>query len=59
MEWQIILIMVLAAPLILLPVVFVWYLNIAGIVGIYRRSRERKRAVEGQESRPMPERRSA
>ena len=36
MEWPIILAMVLAAPLILLPVVFVWYLNIAGVVSAYR-----------------------
>ena len=59
MEWPIILVMVLAAPLILLPVIFVWYLNIAGVVGIYRRSREKKRAVERQEARPTPERRVA
>jgi len=31
MEWQIIVALALAAPIILLPVAFVWYLNIAGI----------------------------
>ena len=46
MEWPIILILVLAAPLILVPVVFVWYLNIAGIVSAYkRRETERGKAL--------------
>ena len=45
MEWPIIVAMVIAAPLILLPVAFVWYLNIAGIVNAYR-GRETEKAKE-------------
>ena len=36
MEWPIILVMAIAAPLILLPVAFVWYLNIAGVAKAYK-----------------------
>jgi hypothetical protein len=45
MEWPIILVMVLAAPIILLPVAFVWYLNIAGVARVYK-GREEEVAEE-------------
>ncbi len=31
MEWQVILALVVAVPIILFPVAFVWYLNLGGI----------------------------
>jgi len=46
MEWQIILALVLATPIILLPVAFIWYLNIGGIVAAAREARERKAATK-------------
>jgi hypothetical protein len=42
MEWQVIVAMVLAVPIILLPVAFVWYLNIGGVVAAVRQARKRK-----------------
>ena len=45
MEWQIILALVLAAPIILVPVAFVWYLNIGGVVAA-KEARKRKAAAE-------------
>ncbi|MFC1974709.1 hypothetical protein ACFLVA_01700 [Chloroflexota bacterium] len=36
MEWQVILVLVIAIPIILIPVVFVWYLNIGGIYAAIR-----------------------
>ena len=36
MEWWVILVIVLGAPLMLLPVVLIWYLNIAGTVQLIR-----------------------
>ena len=50
MEWQIILALVLAAPIILLPVAFVWYLNIGGMYAAVKEARERKVAVAGGKS---------
>jgi hypothetical protein len=41
-------ILVIAAPLVLLPVAFVWYLNIGGVVGLIReRRKEKTPAKEG------------
>jgi hypothetical protein len=35
MNWQIFIAMIVAIPIILLPVVFLWYLNIGNIGGIF------------------------
>lgn len=48
MEWYLILIIVVfAVPVILVPVAFVWYLNISGLYQVVRARRERaKRRAE-------------
>ena len=53
MEWQIIVALTLIIPVILLPVIFVWFLNIGGLFAVIRRVRERratfrKRKVEAK-----------
>jgi len=48
MEWQIIVALVVAIPIILFPVAFVWYLNIGGIYAAVKEARER-RAVREKE----------
>lgn len=45
MQWQVILAMVLAVPIILLPVAFVWYLNIRPLYSAFKEWRARKAAV--------------
>ena len=45
MEWQFIVALVVMIPIILLPVAFVWYLNLGGIYAAAREAR-RKRAAE-------------
>lgn len=42
MEWQVIVALVIAIPIILIPVVFVWYLNIGGIYALIKEARERR-----------------
>ena len=42
MEWQIIVALVIAIPIILIPVVFVWYLNMGGIFSAVREARARR-----------------
>jgi len=42
MEWQIIVALVIAIPVILLPVVFVWFLNIGGIYSAIKEARARR-----------------
>ena len=46
MEWQIILALVLAIPVILVPAAFVWYLNVSGIFTVIRETRNRRIARE-------------
>ena len=46
MEWQFIVALVLAVPIILFPVAFVWYLNIGGIYAAIREARQRKAVRE-------------
>jgi len=46
MEWQIIVALIVAIPFILIPPVFVWYLNIGGIYAIIKEAREKKIARE-------------
>ncbi len=42
MEWQIILALAVAIPIILLPVAYVWYINIGGTVAAIKRAREKR-----------------
>ena len=42
MEWQIIVALVVAIPIILLPAAYVWYLNIGGIYAAIKEARARR-----------------
>jgi hypothetical protein len=42
MEWQVIVALAIAIPIVLLPAAFVWYLNIGGVVQAVREARARK-----------------
>ena len=46
MEWQLILAMVIAIPIILFPAAFVWYLNFGGIYAAIKEARARRTARE-------------
>ena len=48
MEWQVIVAIVLAIPIILLPVAFVWFLNVGGISRAFQEARQRRRAAPGE-----------
>ena len=53
MEWQFILAVVLAIPIILLPIAFIWYINVSGLYQVMRDARQRQktrvRALKGAE----------
>ena len=49
MEWYVIVILVLAAPFLLLPVAFIWYLNVVGMAAVTKESREEKAATQRAE----------
>ena len=48
MEWQFIIALLVAIPIILFPVAFVWYLNIGGIVSAIKQAREKRAARESE-----------
>ena len=46
MEWELIVALVIAIPVILFPAAFVWYLNIGGIAQAVREARQKKSVGE-------------
>ncbi len=42
MEWQIVVALVVAIPIILVPVVFVWYLNLGSVVVAFQNARAKR-----------------
>jgi len=50
MEWQVILILVLAAPFMLLPVALIWYINVGGAVAWFK-DRAKAKAEEDKRAK--------
>jgi len=46
MQWEFIVALAIAIPLILFPAAFIWYLNIGGIYAAIKEARERRAARE-------------
>ena len=44
MEWQFVVALVVAIPVILFPAAFVWYMNLGGVVAAIKESRARRLA---------------
>lgn len=52
MEWQLIVALVIMVPIVLLPVAFVWYLNLGGMRLLLRAVRRGKVADKDQRVTP-------
>ncbi len=48
MQWEIIVALVIAIPVILFPAAFVWYLNMGGIFAAIKEARARRLAREAE-----------
>ena len=46
MQWEFVVALVLAVPLVLFPVALIWYLNIGGIYSVIQRARSKGTAPE-------------
>ncbi|UCH42595.1 MAG: hypothetical protein JSW16_07245 [Dehalococcoidales bacterium] len=46
MQWELIVALVVAIPVILFPAAFVWYLNIGGAYAAFKEAREKRAARE-------------
>jgi len=44
MQWELVVALVIAIPVVLFPVAFVWYLNIGGIYAAIKETRARRAA---------------
>jgi hypothetical protein len=51
MEWQVVVALIVAIPVILFPVAFVWYLNIGGIYAAIKEARARRVATREKDKR--------
>jgi hypothetical protein len=51
MEWEFVVALVVMIPVILLPVAFVWYLNLGGILAAVRRARAAEKARPAAETK--------
>ena len=54
MEWQIIVALVIAVPIILFPVALIWFINIGGIYTAIKEARV-KRATKTEKVKPAEE----
>jgi len=43
MEWQLILALVIGIPIIVLPVVLIWYVNVSGLYQVMHDARQRQK----------------
>jgi len=46
MQWEFIVALAIAIPIILFPAAFIWYLNLGGIYAAIKNARERRAATE-------------
>jgi len=59
MQWELIVALVIAIPVILFPAAYVWYLNIGGILAAIRKARERRVAPDKKKELQEEEYRAA
>lgn len=53
MEWQLIVALALAVPIVMLPVALIWYLNVGGLAAALRRGRVRAPAAVVAVGKPV------
>jgi len=48
MDWQFIVALLIAIPLIIFPVVFIWYINVGGVYHAIQEARQKRKAAQRQ-----------
>ncbi|MBA7619903.1 hypothetical protein ES703_27245 [subsurface metagenome] len=48
MPWEVVIALVIAIPIIVLPVVFIWYMNIKGVHEAIRKAREQQQIRQAE-----------
>jgi hypothetical protein len=57
MQWEFVVALAVAIPVILFPAAFVWYMNVGGAYAAVRRAREKRAELGGRVIGPVGERR--
>jgi len=55
MQWEFVVALVIAIPIILFPAAFIWYLNIGGIYHAIQDARQKRKAAREEKSRAVAE----
>jgi hypothetical protein len=53
MTWELVVILVIAIPVILFPVAYIWYINIGGIYVAIKEARAKRAALEKEVNKPV------
>jgi len=53
MTWQIALALFIIAPILVIPAVFIWYLNIGGLYNAVKEARAKRAALKGSVPEPV------
>ena len=51
MQWEFIVVLVLAIPLILFPAALIWYVNVSGLYQVMREARQRAKRRAAREKK--------
>jgi len=54
MQWEFVVALVIAIPIILFPAAFIWYMNVGGVYAAVKKARER-RAVREEKAEALAE----
>ncbi len=52
MQWEFVVALIIAIPIILLPAAFVWYLNVGGIYAAIKKARAKRAARVARRAEP-------
>ena len=53
MTWQIALALFIIAPVLVIPAVFIWYMNISGMYGAVKEARAKRTALKDRATEPV------
>jgi hypothetical protein len=51
MQWELVVILVIAIPVVLFPAAYIWYINIGGLIKMYKDAREKRAVREGEKNK--------
>ena len=53
MQWELVIALIIAIPIILFPAAYIWYLNIGGVYAAIKEARAKREAREAKAGAPI------